>query len=646
MIGRLSIHLRISVLLAVVLVASSALAVETANIGILGFRPTTEEQRRWQPLVDYLNAKVPQHQFQVAVLGYGELEAAIAARAVDFVLTNPGHYVLMTHRNGMSSPLATLIPIDHGQALTQFGGVIFTRAGHVAIRELADLRGRTIAATSRGSLGGYQAQAMSLLKLGVRLPQDARLLETDMPHDNVVAAVLAGRADAGFVRTGVLEAMAREGKLDMAGVRVLGARSVTNFPFLVSTDLYPEWPFAAMPAVNGDLARQVAAALLALPHDGELARQMRIRGFNIPADYEPVRTTLEALRLPPFDTTPHFTIIDIWQKYRWPAAIGIALTAVILALGSLLAVLNRRLEYKAHEWQGLLSALGDGVYGLDTSGRCTFVNPAALAILGYDQNEVIGKDAHALFHCRREDGTDYPRHDCPVFRTISDGEVRHTEDCFITKAGATLPVAITAAPAGTAARGKGVIVVFRDISDHRRLETSLREEAATDSLTGLPNRRYFMAELERHWARITRNEEEEAALMMLDLDHFKDVNDTYGHSIGDEVLRHLAVLIRDELRKGDLVGRLGGEEFAVLQVGASRVESQGLAERIRREVENSVVNTAKGALHYSASIGVTGLAASDRNALAALMRADAALYRAKNGGRNRVEWEPPIPASN
>jgi diguanylate cyclase (GGDEF)-like protein/PAS domain S-box-containing protein len=643
MIGRLLTHLRIGVVLVVVLFARNVLAVETASIGILGFRPTAEEQRRWQPLVDYLNSKVPQCRFRAEVLGYGDLEAAVARRAVDFVLTNPGHYVLMTHRNGMSSPLATLLPIDHGQALATFGGVVFTRAGNASISELADLRGRTIAATSRGSLGGYQAQAMTLLKLGVNLPQDARLMEIDMPHDNVVAAVLDGRADAGFVRTGVLEAMAREGRLDMAGVRVLGARSVTGFPFLLSTDLYPEWPFAAMPGIDGNLARQVASALLALPHDGELARQMRIRGFNIPADYQPVRATLEALRLPPFDATPHFTITDIWQKYRWPTAIGMALTAIILALGTLLAVLNRRLEHKAREWQGLLTALGDGVYGLDIGGRCTFVNPAALAMLGYEQNEVLGQDAHALFHCRREDGAPNPKHDCPVYRTLADGAVRHAEDCFVTKAGVTLPVAITAAPAGTAARGKGVVVVFHDISDHRRLETELREEAATDALTGLPNRRYFLAELERHWARIARGEEEEAALMMLDLDHFKDVNDTYGHAIGDEVLRHLAVLIRDELRKGDLVGRLGGEEFAVLQVGARRDEALALAERIRQEVGNSVVNTAKGALHYSASIGVTALTAKDRNGLAALLRADAALYRAKDGGRNRVEWEQPAP---
>lgn len=644
MFGRLHTHIRIALAIVVTLVTCNVLAAEPVSIGVLGFRPTAEEQRRWQPLVNYLNAKIPASRFQAEVLGYGDLEAAIEQRRISFVLTNPGHYVLMTQRNGMSSPLATVVPIEHGQALPQFGGVVFVRAEPAAPLHLTDLRGRTVAATSRGSLGGYQAQAMALLKLGIRLPQDAKLIETEMPHDNVVSAVLDGRADAGFVRTGVLEAMVGEGKLEMSRVRILDARNVPGFPFQLSTDLYPEWPFAAMPGIDGDLARQVAAALLALPHDGTLARQMNIRGFNIPADYEPVHATLEALRLPPFDVTPEFTVLDIWQKYRWQAVIGMALIVVIMSLGGLLFVLNRRLDGKAQQWQGLLTALGDGVYGIDASGCCTFINPAALAMLGYSRHEVIGQDAHSLFHHRREDGASYPKDNCPVLKTLIDGEVRHAEDCFLNKDGTILPVAVTATPVSPNSTGRGVVVVFRDVSDHRRLESELREEAATDALTGLPNRRYFLAELERHWARVVRDEVGDGAVMMLDLDHFKAINDTYGHATGDEVLKDLANLVRDTLRKGDLVGRLGGEEFAVLQMGASQDEAMQLAQRIRARIQDSEVATSGGRLHYTTSIGVTAFAPTDHNCLAVLLRADTALYRAKRAGRNRVEWEQPAPA--
>ncbi|MBU1236859.1 MAG: diguanylate cyclase [Gammaproteobacteria bacterium] len=644
-------RLRVFAIVAVLLAAGRVLGAEPVHIGILGFRPAAEEQLRWQPLVDYLNNKINGFRFDCQVLGYETLENAIAERSVDFVLTNPGHYVLMTHRNGMSSPLTTLVPIEHGRALSSFGGVVFTRAEQGGIRHLADLRGRTIAATTIGSFGGYQAQARALLELDIRVSEDARLIQTGMPHDRVVAAVLDGKAEAGFVRSGVLEAMTREGKLDLRRIRVLDPRKVPDFPFLLTTALYPEWPFAAMPGVDGDLARQVAAALLALPHDGNLARRLNIRGFNIPSDYEPVRATLEALRLPPYDTAPVFTVSDIWEKYRWQAVVGAALVGVITLLSIWLGLLNRRLavdqrqlDRQAQAWLGLLTAMGEGVYGLDSYGRCSFVNPAALAMLGFTAEELIGEDVHALIHHHREDGTPYPSEECPVSKTRKDAQVRHAEDWFIAKDGTIFPVAVTIAPVSGDGQ-RGIVVVFRDISEHRRLETELREEAATDALTELPNRRYFLAEAERHVARMVRSEEHRAAVMMLDLDHFKIINDTHGHAAGDEVLRHLASLLREILRKGDLVGRLGGEEFAVLQINASAEEALQLAERLRQRIEASAVPAGGRDLHYTASIGVTSMAASDASVRAALQRADTALYRAKRLGRNRVEWEMPVAPS-
>jgi diguanylate cyclase (GGDEF)-like protein/PAS domain S-box-containing protein len=618
------------------------------RVGILGFRPVAEEQVRWQPLIDHLNAKVPGYRFRSEVLGYNDLEGAISGRTVEFVLTNPGHYVLMTHRNGMSSPLATLMPIEQGKAMSSFGGVVFTRADRSDLSRLGDLKGKNVAATSRGSLGGYQAQALTLLKIGVRVPQDVRLIETDMPHDKVVTAVLDGRADGGFVRTGVLEAMAREGKLELAQIKVLEPQHVDDFPFLVSTALYPEWPFAAMPGVDQDLARRVAAALLGLPHGGDLAQRMEIRGFNIPSDYEPVRATLEALRLPPFDVIPEFTPIDIWHKYRWQAMIGMVLTLVIVTLTAWLVALNRRLAYdqrqldsQAQEWQGLLTALGDGVYGVGSDRTCTFINPAALAMLGRSSNEVLGRNPHDLFHSHHADGSAYPIEECPVFRTLTDGETRRVEDWFTHKDGRMFPVTVTATPVRERDGHQGMVVVFRDISDRLRLETALREEAATDALTQLPNRRYFLAEMERHRARIARSEERSAAVMMLDLDEFKCVNDTHGHEAGDEVLKHLATLMRDILRRGDLVGRLGGEEFAVLQVDATEEEALQLAERMRLRVEMSPVPLGALVLSYTLSIGATLMVQPDRSVRAPLQRADAALYRAKRKGRNRAEWETP-----
>lgn len=620
----------------------------TLTLGILGFRPAAEEQMRWQPLIDYLNAQIHGARLTAKVLGYNDLEAAIAAQAVDFVLTNPGHYVLMTHRNGLSSPLATLVPVEQGQALAKFGGVVFTAAERKNIQSLQDLRGQRIAITSTGSLGGYQAQAMALLQQGIRLPEDASLIKTDMPHDRVVTAVLSGQADAGFVRSGVLEAMAAEGKLDLKQIRVLGKRGVPGFPFALSTELYPEWTFAAMPTANGDIARQVTAALLGLPHDGPLAKHLGIKGFDIPADYEQVRATLEALRLPPYSEAPRFTLTDIWNRYRSQTITAALLITLIVILGLWLSVLNRRLtsaqqraERQALEWRNFLTALGEGVFGVDREGRCTFINPTALALLEMAQADVLGRSIHALIHAASPKPPLPGSQSCPVLMTLADGKTRNAEDNFITKSGNLLPVALTATSLNSDGELHGVVVVFHDISARKRLEASLREEAATDPLTGLPNRRYFLAEIERHWARIARGEQPMDALMMLDLDHFKNINDTHGHTAGDEVLKHLGRLMPNLLRRGDLIGRLGGEEFAILQVNTTPHEAMRMAERIREYIASAHAHIGTEQIRYTVSIGVTLIVPADASARAALKRADAALYRAKGAGRNRVEWEDP-----
>lgn len=624
------------------LAVGTTAAAAPVRVAVLANRPAADVLARWQPLIHYLNGQVPGYRFHCEVLGYAELETAIQQRTVDFVLTNPSHYMLMTYRNGLSSPLATLIPVEHGRVLARFGGVIFSRADFAGAPSLEKLRGLTIATATKGSLGGYQAQAVELIQAGLHLPQDVRLLETGMPQDLAVKAVMEGRADVGFVRTGVLEDLSGKGELDLRGIRVIGQKTAEGFPLLLSTRLYPEWPFAAMPGVDEDLARQVAGALLSLPHGSRLARQMDIEGFTIPTDYEQVRAALETLRLPPFDFAPEFTAEDIWNKYRWQLAGGSLLFAVIAALTLSLFFLNRRLAEEharlhrsSEEWRRLLTALGEGVYGVDADGRCTFINPAAAAMLGFSAVELLGRDQHALFHYRREDGTAYPEDECPIALTLKDGQPRYAEDWFWHKDGSGFPVMLTTALMEDDGRRKGAVVVFRDISDRRQLESRLREEATTDHLTGVANRRLFLKQLEMELDRFKRFGES-AALLMADLDYFKKINDSYGHAAGDGVLRHFADISRQYLRRVDLIGRLGGEEFGILLPGTDAASALQFADRYRCLVESSPAPGGDGNIGITVSIGIAEFASSDDTVETILARADAALYGAKAGGRNTV----------
>lgn len=178
---------------------------------------------------------------------------------------------------------------------------------------------------------------------------------------------------------------------------------------------------------------------------------------------------------------------------------------------------------------------------------------------------------------------------------------------------------------------------FNDLlHDLENNEAQLLALATTDFLTGLANRRSFMEKMQNELARLQRAPTQGATVMMLDLDHFKHVNDTYGHAAGDAVLRHVAQLMRDNVRKIDLCGRLGGEEFAILLPYTHLNAAQNFAERLRAVVGSSPTRVDGHTISITISIGLSALEPTDELPDRALARADEALYRAKATGRNRV----------
>ncbi len=184
-----------------------------------------------------------------------------------------------------------------------------------------------------------------------------------------------------------------------------------------------------------------------------------------------------------------------------------------------------------------------------------------------------------------------------------------------------------------------ILGVIQDITERKALESRLEREAHTDALTGCANRRYFLELFGRELAR-ARRYVHELSLLMLDLDHFKRVNDRYGHQVGDLALKMLVQVCGAELRKEDIVGRIGGEEFAILlpETGAERALEA--AERVRTAVAAAEIPAAGGPLHITTSVGLTTLRNGDETIDTLLGRADHALYAAKAGGRNRVCSEP------
>jgi signal transduction histidine kinase len=330
------------------------------RFGVLAYRPMPQVAAKWQPMAAYLESRLGRP-VQIAVYDFQGMSDALQRHAVDAVLVNPGFFIRMQNSGQLSAPLVTQVVREGAHQLTSFGGVIFTRAESLSVDSLADLAGRRIAASHTGSLGGYQMQAYELLEAGVPLPAADRLLLVGMPHDRTVEAVLSGRADVGFLRTGVLETMAREGKLQMSRIKVIHRLNLPGFPFASSTRLYPEWPVAVSTKLSEQDTRRLAVALLSLPSQSAAAHAAGIHGFTLPADYDGVEELLRTMRMPPFDRRVEVTVADLWQAYaRWIVGFA-ALFSLLVGIGARLLVQNRRVRQARKQVEELNRSLEERI---------------------------------------------------------------------------------------------------------------------------------------------------------------------------------------------------------------------------------------------------------------------------------------------
>lgn len=357
----------------------------TISIGVLAHRPKPEVIDRWQATADHLSKRIPGYAFVIVPFTYGETDEVLKRGDIGFVITNPSHYVQLSQKIGLTR-VATLIEQERGYEMPAFGGAILVAGERSDVKTLQDLKNRTIAAPDAKSLGGYQVQAAALLDAGVSLPGDARLLFTDMPHDRAIRAVLDGKADAAFVRTGVLEGMISAGTVSAGRLRALNQQPQQKFPFVLSTALYPEWPFAVMPGVDEALAKRVTIELLSMASDNPAVIAGKYHGWDIPADYESVRLLLEKLHLPPYDRPADFSLGDIYRKHR----IAMWFSAVMLGLLVLLLVKLRWSNQQLEVLHNKLQARVAEEVSLRKKNEDILVQQSKLAAMG----EMLGAIAH------------------------------------------------------------------------------------------------------------------------------------------------------------------------------------------------------------------------------------------------------------
>ncbi|MEW6261851.1 MAG: diguanylate cyclase [Thermodesulfobacteriota bacterium] len=279
----------------------------------------------------------------------------------------------------------------------------------------------------------------------------------------------------------------------------------------------------------------------------------------------------------------------------------------------------------------------DAIVMIDARDTIVFWNHSAEKMFGRSKGEVLGRKLHGLISIEADH--EKLRLDFEAFGQT--GRCRFMDNLYEfmarRKNGREFPVELSLATFKLADQWYAVGGI-RDITDRKEAEGRLKELAIKDGLTDLFNRRHFL-ELARQEIERARRYEKNFSLIILDVDHFKEINDRHGHDAGDEVLKALARVSRRILRRVDVIGRLGGEEFAVAMPETDRDQAGRTAERLRLAIARESVPLGDSNLTVTISLGVASLSHRDLSLKDLLKKADQAMYRAKDQGRNRVELE-------
>jgi len=602
------------------------------RIGVLAFRGIDQARKDWQGHADYLGQRLAPHRFVVVPLTLEQFAPAIATKDIDLVVTNTGHYVELAAGSTITR-IATMSVAGPGGPVDRFGGTAIARAGRNDLNGYADLRGQRIAAPDRKGFGGWQVHVREARDVGVDLDSDPAAVIELQAQDKVVAAVLDGRADAGFIRSDLIETLAAAGRLDPKLLKVLGERSTAGFPYRHSTRLYPHWPFAKLDHVPDDLTRELLIALLSLPPGHAAAKAARIHGWTLPQNYQPVHDLFLELRLGPYADLP-VELGDVVSRYGQRLALaGAAVISLLLVILWWISKANLELRRNRDRLQlaaGVFEHAQEGIIIADAAGNIIDVNETFVSLTGYTRHEALGRNPRFL---------SAGEHGAGFYQALWEDLARHGfwrgELINRRKDGARyIQQTGISAVKDKQGRVRNYVGLSSDITALKESQQRLEQMAYFDALTGLPNRRMLSDRLNLAIGQASRSERL-LAICYLDLDGFKPINDRWGHAAGDILLKEAARRLTANVRAGDTVSRLGGDEFVVLLGNLVHFDECEVALERLRGALTAPFMLKEGEARVSASMGVTlfPLDGSDPDML--MRHADQAMYQAKQAGRNR-----------
>ena len=664
---------------------------EEIKIAMRANRGAEKGMKRWQPTAEYLSANIPGYRFiLVPFENNSALNQAVSRGDFHFVLTNPASAVEHTIRY-KTRHIATLSNKRQGKGYTKFGSVIFTRADRNDINTLQDLRGKTFMGVDEIGFGGWRVAWLELLNQKIDPYADFKELRFGGGiQPNVVNAVLNGKVDAGSVRTDMLERMAAKGKIKLSDVKALNLQKSKDFPFLRSTDLYPEWSFSRTKTSDDMLANQVATLLLTIQEDHLAAKKGKYTGWVIPSNYNAVDKLLKELQVGPYHTSSQDISRELWSKYLGIFIAIFLLFIFLLSLTIYIIKTNRQLHRAQKNLegemsnrknvevvltglaqQGLVSNKEDSFFSDCLSNLCDLYD-CKYALIGlFSDDKRTHIKTYLVYNGERfSAGFEFPIKNSPCEDILNlkveliDKEVTKRYPTMLsllemgvesyfgsplkTPDGSVIGIiaVMDTKPMNPPDWARPILKIFANrvgMEIHRKnqdetlhnMANKMSHQASHDALTGLINRREIDLRL-THALQTAINNNQQHTFCFLDLDQFKIVNDTCGHIAGDELLKQLSRIFANALRDNDTIGRLGGDEFGILLLDCPMDQATIIANKLLEAANAFRFSWQDNVFRISVSIGITII---DKNCISikdAMRDADAACYIAKELGRNRI----------
>jgi diguanylate cyclase (GGDEF)-like protein/PAS domain S-box-containing protein len=293
---------------------------------------------------------------------------------------------------------------------------------------------------------------------------------------------------------------------------------------------------------------------------------------------------------------------------------------------------KKRVEAELRKLSRAVEQSPNSIIITDTEGRIEYVNPAFTRLTGYESEEVLGKNPRI-----QKSGHTPEEVYSKLWNTITSGAIWRGEFVNQKKNGDLYwELAVIAPIRDEGGETTHYVAIKEDITKRKHAEAELQRYASTDSLTGIYNRRYLFQLAERAFGQAKRYRRD-LSVLMVDIDHFKQVNDQFGHAVGDKVLQVIAFYLIKHMRATDILGRYGGEEFLIIMPETGTQQARLVADRLLEHFHANPIQTKSGRISVTISIGITTLS---QNSISTFYRmidqADQALYHAKRNGRNRI----------